>query len=93
MKDNPISAAAAALGRIKSPAKAAASRENGKKGGRPVIDIEPLLAMIQNEGDLCRADYYRSQYPSEWRKARRLDRLNTWRDDTGTEYVEVGTQL
>lgn len=35
MKDNFISAAAAALGRIKSEAKAAASRENGKKGGRP----------------------------------------------------------
>lgn len=30
-----ISAAASALGKIKTPKKAAASRENGKKGGRP----------------------------------------------------------
>ena len=33
--DNPISQAAAALGRIKSETNAAASRENGMKGGRP----------------------------------------------------------
>lgn len=32
---DPISAAAAALGRIRSPKKAKSSRENGKKGGRP----------------------------------------------------------
>ena len=30
-----ISQAASALGKIKTPKKAAASRENGKKGGRP----------------------------------------------------------
>lgn len=33
----PISAAAAALGSIRTPKKSAASRENGKKGGRPAI--------------------------------------------------------
>jgi len=32
---NPISAAAAAMGRVKSERKTATSRENGRKGGRP----------------------------------------------------------
>jgi len=35
-----INPAAAALGRIKSEKKAASSRENGKKGGRPKKDRE-----------------------------------------------------
>lgn len=69
-----------------------AASANGNLGGRNAIDIDPMLALIEEEGDLCRADYYRCQYPREWRKARRLDRLNTWRDDTGIEYVEVGRQ-
>ena len=34
-----ISSAAAALGSIKSPKKAASSRENGKKGGRPKKEV------------------------------------------------------
>jgi hypothetical protein len=85
--------AAQQLGSMKSESKTAAARANGRLGGRPAIDIEPMLALIAEEGDLCQAAYYRSAYPAEWRKARRLDRLNTWRDDTGTEYVEVGRQL
>lgn len=36
MKNTAISKAAAALGRVSSPAKTAAARENGKQGGRPV---------------------------------------------------------
>jgi hypothetical protein len=35
MSKNQFSKYARMLGRIKSPAKAAAARENGKKGGRP----------------------------------------------------------
>jgi len=34
-KLTPLSAAAAALGRVKSERKAEASRRNGRKGGRP----------------------------------------------------------
>jgi len=35
MKKQSINQAASLMGRVKSPAKAAAARENGKKGGRP----------------------------------------------------------
>ena len=93
MKKNP---AAQALGRLggytKTEAKSEASRANGKKGGRPTIDIAPMLNLIDQDGPLCLADYYRKQYPAEWRKAVRLDKINVWRDDAGTEYVEVGGQ-
>lgn len=37
-KNNNASDAAAAMGRVKSPAKAKAARENGAKGGRPRQD-------------------------------------------------------
>lgn len=40
------SAAAAALGSSKTPAKAAAARENGKKGGRPT-DLELVEAALE----------------------------------------------
>lgn len=36
-----VSAAAAAMGRIKSERKAKSSRENGKKGGRPRKAVKP----------------------------------------------------
>ena len=81
--------AAQTLGSIKTPAKAKASRRNGRLGGRPVIDIQPLLDAITEGGALCRAAYYRRQYAAQWRKAVRLGRINTWRDDTGVEFVEV----
>jgi hypothetical protein len=74
----------------------ASTAENTRKNAltaRPSINIEPMLALIAAEGDLCFANYYRSAYPSEWRKSRRLDRVNTWRDDTGTEYVSLGRQM
>lgn len=86
-------AAAQALRAIKSETRSQASRVNGKKGGRPSIDIAHMLALIAEDGDLCRAGYYRTAYPAEWRKARRGDRINVWRDDTGTEYVSVGRQM
>lgn len=41
MKTPPKNPAAVALGKIKSDKKAAAARENGKKGGRP-RKVKPL---------------------------------------------------
>lgn len=89
-----ISSSARALGRIggktKSKAKAKASRRNGRLGGRPVIDIQPLLDSIRDEGNrLIEARNFRRQYPSEFRKAQRLRRINAWKDDTGREFVEI----
>jgi len=50
------SKAAAALGRIKTPKKAAASRENGKKGGRPA---KYIAFDCENCG--CRQDQVKTQ--------------------------------
>lgn len=47
------SKAAAALGRVKSPAKAAAARENGKLGGRPATLLRSR-ALDRFPGDTAR---------------------------------------
>jgi hypothetical protein len=47
MKEKPKNPAAVTLGRIKSDKKAAAVRENGKKGGRPK-KWEPLILATQH---------------------------------------------
>ena len=47
MKKNDIKKAAAMLGRIKTDKKAASSRENGKKGGRPKTKIG-ILKMLND---------------------------------------------
>ena len=56
------------------------------------MSTNQLLDLIANDGDLCRADYYRSAYPQAWAAARRANLLNVWADDTGSEYVELGPQ-
>ena len=53
MKKNDIKKAAAMLGRIKTDKKAASSRENGKKGGRPCNHCA---------GDGGASDYDRKRY-------------------------------
>ena len=74
-KENPITNAAATLGRIKSTRKAAASRENGKKGGRPreatkkdtpIITLKKAIVAMEKESD-TRAHY--------------LGRLQAWSED------------
>jgi hypothetical protein len=45
-----ISAAAAAMGRVKSERKSASSRENGRKGGRPKKEIRDGIVALQNSG-------------------------------------------
>lgn len=49
MTPNPASQAASALGKIKSPAKAAASRANGRRGGRPKKITLPLTTRERAE--------------------------------------------
>lgn len=53
-KETTVSEAAATLGRIKSEKKAASSRENGKKGGRPA-GPEMTYELVNNAGGLMEA--------------------------------------
>jgi hypothetical protein len=52
MKTITASQAAAALGRAKSPAKAKASRENGKSGGRPLTLTDAERRRLQAGEDI-----------------------------------------
>lgn len=55
MKTPPKNPAAVALGKIKSDKKAAAARENGKKGGRPRNATTAMLTRNSEGGwSLCR---------------------------------------
>ncbi len=62
-----ISKAAALLGSVKSEAKAASSRENGKKGGRPIWE------MLQPGDFICRGDEFRQTTGGVWRPI-----FNSW---------------
>jgi len=75
LRETTVSEAAATLGRIKSEKKAAASRENGKKGGRPreatkkdtpIITLKKAIVAMEKESD-TRAHY--------------LGRLQAWSED------------
>jgi hypothetical protein len=58
MKANELSKAAAALGRkggkVKSEAKSAAARENGKRGGRPSIPFDPVTGEYLEHHNLAK---------------------------------------
>lgn len=62
MTKNP---AAVALGSIRSPKKALASRENGKKGGRPKMDAEAKRRAAEERA--ADYEYFRSgtRYPGQ----------------------------
>jgi len=91
---DPISQAAAAIGRkggsVKSDAKTAAAQANAKKGGvKARIDIEPMLARIEDSGGIFKSKYFREKFPSEWRKACRLKVVRLWTDPHGNRCVSV----
>lgn len=61
-----ISMAAAALGSRKTEAKAAAARENGKKGGRPKVEVKISAATRAGENVKINEDMPASHSPERW---------------------------
>lgn len=93
-RENDLTEAARAMGRVKSDKKAAAVRENGKKGGRPTVKYtwavhyQCGIAYLRGDFDL-RADYespktHRARFGGRW------IRVVVDHDETGTATTGTG---